>query len=275
LKVAVLAPTSSSLYSRLAVHLIAQEKGLQILGIVVRTPWNMVRIRDELKRDGSRLIKKVINKWILREQDFTSIRKEDTLYTLARRLKLIGQTLNDLSNHLNIPLIMVKDHNDFGCISFLQKIEPDVIVFTGGGLVREDLLKVPRLGVLNCHSGWLPDFRGMDVIEWALLDAKEVIPKIGLSLHFMDKGVDTGPILFQKKFELRLGDSFDIIRQRMQPIMVNMILDGLCRLRDDTIQAEPQKKDAGKQYFVMHPRLSEYANKILKYRLELTNAIDH
>ncbi len=264
MNVAVLAPTFSSLYSRLTVHLVAQEKGLHISGIIVRSPWSMVRIRAELKRDGSRLVKKVIDKWLLREKNFTSIRNEETLYTLTRRSKLIGQTLNDLSTHWNIPLIMVKDHNDSRSISFLQGIKPDVIVFTGGGLIRENLLKVPRLGVLNCHSGWLPNYRGMDVIEWALLDAKEDTPKIGLSLHYMDEGVDTGPILLQRKFELRSGDTFDIIRQRMQPIMVNMILDGLCGLRDGTFQPEPQKKDEGRQYFVMHPRLQEYALQKMK-----------
>src|SRR5436309_2693224 len=48
-----------------------------------------------------------------------------------------------------------------------------------------------RLGILNAHIGVLPAYRGMNVAEWAALEGGSV----GCSVHFIDTGIDTGPIL--------------------------------------------------------------------------------
>jgi methionyl-tRNA formyltransferase len=118
--------------------------------------------------------------------------------------------------------------------------------------------------VLNCHSGWLPEYRGMDVIEWAVLQSKGKKPQVGLSLHYMDQGVDTGPILLQKKLALKKGDTFEAIRARLAPLMVQLVVDGVNRLRDGKIKPRQQLPDEGKQYFVMHPRLQAVAKKVLQ-----------
>ena len=67
IKVAILAPINNSLYSLNTTCLLTQLKDVEVVGIVVRTPWNQARIRSELRRDGVRLMRKVINKWLLRD----------------------------------------------------------------------------------------------------------------------------------------------------------------------------------------------------------------
>jgi methionyl-tRNA formyltransferase len=62
--------------------------------------------------------------------------------------------------------------------------------------LRKQLLEVPRLGVLNAHLGLLPEIRGMSSPEWSLL---QHIP-VGVTIHFMDTGIDTGPILQRYEF---------------------------------------------------------------------------
>ncbi len=258
MRIAVLAPTPSSLYSRLVIHLAAREPGVEVTAIVVRSLWSPRRLRQDLQRDGARLVQKVYQKLVLRENAYEQDDPE-TILALARTADLPGGNLAAVARPRGIPLFTVRDHNDSRSETALRAAQPDVIAFTGGGLIRANILGVPRLGVINCHMGILPQYRGMDVVEWPILQASGGQPPIGLTLHFMDRGVDTGPILLQQRLDLRPGDSIPAIRQRLEPAMVQLMLEGIRGLRDDTITPAPQEPLAGHQYFVMHPRLKAAA----------------
>ena len=48
------------------------------------------------------------------------------------------------------------------------------VIFTGGGILGQPLLETARVGILNCHAGILPKYRGMDVIEWPVLLGNQI-----------------------------------------------------------------------------------------------------
>jgi folate-dependent phosphoribosylglycinamide formyltransferase PurN len=262
LRVAVLAPWKGSLYARLVAWLASREPRMRVVGIVVRTPWTWARMQSELRRDGTRLLAKVYRKMV-RGQSAYDPEDVETLGALARRASLPGRDLLELTRHIDCPVRVVDDANDAQTEDFLRSAAPDVIAFTGGGLVRSNILGAPRLGVLNCHMGVLPVYRGMDVVEWPFLEHTEN-PPIGLTLHFMDRGVDTGPILLERPTSPRAGDTFATLRQRFEPAMVELMTDGLRGLRDATLTSRPQAAQDGRQYFVMHDRLSQVAAKRLE-----------
>lgn len=269
MRLAVLAPVQSSLYSRLITFLAAQEPDLQVTVIIVRTPWTLARVRGELRRDGIWLVRKAVAKMLLGEQAYRS-EDPETIIAYARQVDLPPGTLKTLARTFGIPLVTVPDHNAPAALRALRSAAPDLIVFTGGGLLRKEVLAAARIGVMNCHSGILPCYRGMGVVEWPILEADGELPKIGLSLHLMDAGVDTGPILCQRRLALRPGDTFASIYTRLEPHMVELILKGLRGLRDGTIAPEPQNIDDGRQYFVLHPRLLAEAQRRL---YNITSAI--
>jgi len=265
MRVAILAPIKSSLYSRLVTHLAASEPGIEVVCIVVRTVWSIRRFRSDLHREGNRLLRKAYTRLVLSDEaaDWGS---SELLHSMARELNVPGTSLTDLAADYNIPLVEVKDHNDKVSENVLRDSKPDVIAFTGGGLIRENILNIPTRGILNCHMGILPEYRGMDVVEWPVIENRDGDPMLGLSLHFMDAGVDTGPILRQERIELQPGDTSESIRARMVPFMVTLMLDGIRGLRDGSITPEPQSLEAGKQYYVMHPRMVKYSEQRLSSR---------
>jgi methionyl-tRNA formyltransferase len=265
IRVVVLAPIRNSLYSLNTTCLLTQLKDVEVVGIIVRTPWDQARIRSELRRDGVRLMRKVINKWLLRDVDMDNGGAE-TLMSQSKEIDLQSKSLDELAKKAGIPILSATDHNQPEAELFLKNAAPDLIVFTGGGLIRANILEIPRLGVLNCHSGWLPKYRGMDVIEWAVLEAGSRKPEVGITLHYMDRGVDTGPILLQQKVELKKEDTFESIRRRMEPMMVKLIIKGVRELKDKTLHAKLQKPNDGQQYYVMHPRLQAVARTRLNDR---------
>ena len=74
----------------------------------------------------------------------------------------------------------------------LADCNPDLIVsIRYRRILRERAIAIPPKGVLNLHSGILPDYRGVMATFWAMLNEE---PEIGASLHWIvDSGIDTGP----------------------------------------------------------------------------------
>ena len=98
------------------------------------------------------------------------------------------------------------------------------------------------------------------MVEWTAAEGKIGDIGFGVSLHLMDKGVDTGPLI--KKVRLELGglNTFESIRAELEVKMVEMMLEGVRAFRDGSNVIKQQHRKDGRQYFVMHPRMKTYAD---------------
>lgn len=258
MRVAILAPIASSDYSLLVASFISMGSDVELVGVVVRSPFSCKRVRNEFQRDGIRLLEKVLNKVVLKnvEQDKAPDPKLQKMIKRAKR-----ETLRTFCRQQHIPYLVTSDHNSKRAVHFLKEIAPDVIAFTGGGLIRKEVLAIPRLGVLNCHSGILPDYRGMDVVEWPIAEGRMF--SVGLTLHFMDQGVDTGPILDWYYLHFQPGVTLTEIRKELARQMPFFMLQGLRNLGKGKTETTVQSLDRKKQYYVIHPRLKAYAETCL------------
>jgi methionyl-tRNA formyltransferase len=73
-------------------------------------------------------------------------------------------------------------------------------------IFKAPILNVPRLGVINCHAGKLPFYRGRNVLNWALInDEKE----FGITVHYVDEGIDTGDIIKQQCYPITEKDDYN------------------------------------------------------------------
>ena len=72
-------------------------------------------------------------------------------------------------------------------------------------IFRKRLMTLPRLQTINCHAGKLPFYRGRNILNWALInDEKE----FGITVHYIDEGIDTGDILNQQSFSISDQDNY-------------------------------------------------------------------
>lgn len=78
-------------------------------------------------------------------------------------------------------------------LELLRAVDPDLIIVFGAPILKEDWVTLPRLGTLNMHYGMLPWYRSGNSTQFALLH--ERIDRIGPTIHYVDKGVDTGSIV--------------------------------------------------------------------------------
>lgn len=89
--------------------------------------------------------------------------------------------------------VLDKPNSPQGCQT-LRELEPDLVIsIRYRCILREEAIAIPARGVINLHSGILPDYRGVMATFWAMLAGEK---EIGTTLHrIVDSGIDTGPIL--------------------------------------------------------------------------------
>jgi folate-dependent phosphoribosylglycinamide formyltransferase PurN len=258
--VVVFSPSRFSLYTICVTELL-KRNNIQVKAIFVRRLFNPDRFFSELSRDGSRLLKKIWKKLVLRENAYRT-NDYETIADFMRKENIGFKSVDDFKDKYGIPIVYCNDLNDSIVVEGIKKAKPDLVVFTGGGLIRQDILENSGAGILNCHMGVLPHYRGMDVIEWPILENNP--QEIGMTVHFMDKGVDTGDILRVRKVEIASNESIKQIRERFEPIMCREMVAACLDYLEGKLQRIPQKQKDGRQYFVMHPRLIELAESKLK-----------
>jgi phosphoribosylaminoimidazolecarboxamide formyltransferase/IMP cyclohydrolase len=98
--------------------------------------------------------------------------------------------------------------------SAIARAEPDLVVCAGFMRVFAPSV-VRRFRIVNTHPSLLPDFPGAHPIRDVLAAA---VPITGVTIHWVDDGVDTGPVLAQQPVEVRPGDDEDSLRERIQAV---------------------------------------------------------
>jgi len=127
-------------------------------------------------------------------------------------------------------------------VAALRRAELDLIVFAWWPyIVREPILRLPRLGCLNFHNSLLPHNRGKHPNFWSIVEGRPY----GVTLHFADPGVDDGPIAFQAEVPISWEDTGGSLYQRGQAAIVQLFRDSWPRIRRGDIPRVPQQADSG------------------------------
>jgi folate-dependent phosphoribosylglycinamide formyltransferase PurN len=255
--VVVFSPSRHSLYTICVTELLCR-RGVKVSAIVTRRLLNFRRFTREFSRDGVRLLRKIWRTIVLRKQAYRKSTYE-TIVDFMRAEEISVSVVDEFQTKRGIPVVYCEELNDSTTLEVLEKQKPDVVVFTGGGIIREEVLKHAGDGILNCHMGILPDYRGMDVVEWPLLEGHP--EKVGMTVHFMDKGVDTGDILATRPVDVRAGESLSDLRGRFEVPMCRLMSEVCAHWLEGRVSRHPQRSVEHRQYFIMHPHLREIVNR--------------
>lgn len=117
----------------------------------------------------------------------------------------------------------VANHNDAHCIAILEEIQPELIVLGDTRIITPPVINLPPLGVVNVHPGYLPLVRGNNPYVWALLHD---LPQ-GVSVHFIDEGIDTGPILVRRELEVAEGISYPQLLKEINVLCGDLLIEAM------------------------------------------------
>ncbi|MER1969075.1 formyltransferase family protein [Castellaniella sp. GW247-6E4] len=122
------------------------------------------------------------------------------IYNLARKEDVF---LPDFCRNRGIPYNFLWKGNSESVARWLRSLKPDlIVVFSMSQLLREEILEIPRLGVINLHPSFLPEYRGPNPDFWQYHNM-EMHP--GVTVHYVDAGEDTGDIIYQERMLIPLG----------------------------------------------------------------------
>jgi methionyl-tRNA formyltransferase len=146
----------------------------------------------------------------------------------------------------DIPIFTPESTDESGFINSLSRLNPDLFIVIGYALIlKQRLLELPRLMAVNFHASLLPEYRGKHPVFWALRNAEKWA---GLSVHAMDRGIDTGDLIYQVRVRTRRNDSvaslYERIMARSLPLVERLVHDAA----RGNICPYPQPQGSGSYY---------------------------
>jgi methionyl-tRNA formyltransferase len=159
---------------------------------------------------------------------------------LAVRFQSPDQHLRTMAAECGLPLLEFPNVNAPEVIQQVAGFGCDLFVsMSFDQIFKKDILHAARLGIINCHAGDLPRYRGRNVINWALINGEEFV---GVTVHAVDQGIDTGPILRKVYVPVAIDDDYPSILEKCYPACASALYSALCDLRDNpsAIAGTPQ-----------------------------------
>ena len=126
---------------------------------------------------------------------------------------------------------------DGAMVQWLRDAGTELVVLAGyQQLVSDAFLEAFPQRVINVHPALLPAFPGLGVVQAALDYGVKVF---GVTVHFVDGGVDTGPIIFQRAVELPEATEADEVLERLHPLEHELLVDAVRRIAEGAVRCDP------------------------------------
>lgn len=184
-------------------------------------------------------------------------------YATREKLADFDSPLTVLAAKHGASFVRIRSLHDEQAAECVRRNGLDLLINTAGVIFKSALLEAPRLGMLNAHMARLPEFRGMNVLEWSLWFGKEP----GITVHFVTPGIDLGDILQFSELPVTPDDTVVRLRAKSYPLMVETMAQCVAALREGRETRTPQSRNVGRQYFVMHPKLLAITDRRLAAKL--------
>jgi methionyl-tRNA formyltransferase len=148
-------------------------------------------------------------------------------------------TIREFLEVYNLDLWHFENFNHPSAVRVLGEREFDL--FIAGAfpqILGPELLAVPRLGALNVHLSLLPKYRGPSPCHWALENGEHTT---GVTVHYMDLGIDSGDIVLQRVVPIDPGESPQKLERRLAPIGAELLLEAIAQIEAGTACRAPQR----------------------------------
>ncbi|HTQ50942.1 MAG TPA: methionyl-tRNA formyltransferase [Candidatus Acidoferrales bacterium] len=159
----------------------------------------------------------------------------------GRDLKPQSSPVKVLAQKLDLPLLQPERARDEKFIAALRALQPELIVVAAyGQILPPSILDLPRHGCLNVHTSLLPKYRGAAPIQWAIAHGDA---ETGVTIMKMDAGLDTGPMLAQRRTPISPEDDSASLHDRLARLGAELLGQTIPDYVAGKIQPQPQPAD--------------------------------
>jgi methionyl-tRNA formyltransferase len=156
----------------------------------------------------------------------------------------------------SVPTITVPNINDPACIAFIHEHAPQLIAVCGTTVIKHEVFSLAPRGAINIHTGITPEYRSADPIFWALYNGEP--DKVGVTIHFVDRGIDTGPIIRQTAVPLHAQDTLPSINARCIQRGAELYLEALDDIAAGTVHAVQRLGVSGRAFYSIDLGVVQY-----------------
>ena len=139
---------------------------------------------------------------------FNMIIKDDSMEIafIVPRIGTTDTTLKAFSKKYDIDYLENSNVNSIFFLNLVKKYNCDIFIsMSFNQIFKKKIINLPRYKTINCHAGNLPFYRGRNILNWVLINDEDFF---GITVHYMDEGIDTGDIILQRKFPISDNDSY-------------------------------------------------------------------
>ena len=127
-------------------------------------------------------------------------------------------------------------------VAEIRALAPDVIVVMAyGQILPRSVLEIPRIACLNLHASLLPKHRGAAPIQAAIAAGDR---ETGISVMYMDEGLDTGDVMLQQSLELAADETGGSLHDRLAQLAPDALQEAFAQLQAGTAPRIPQDSSA-------------------------------
>lgn len=138
----------------------------------------------------------------------------------------------------------------------IKAINPDIMITCAfGQIISQEILDIPKYGVINIHASLLPKYRGSSPIQWCLVNGES---KTGVTIMRTALAVDSGDILLQKEIDILPEENAGELFDRLAVLGGEAIVEALEIIKDGKAVYTPQDESKATHY----PMISKEDGKI-------------
>jgi len=157
----------------------------------------------------------------------------------GRGRQLSAPAVKQVAGKLGLPIAQpqtLKNNPEFQ--EQLKGLAPEAIVVVAyGRIIPPWMLSLPDLGNFNVHASLLPKLRGAAPVQWAIASGET---STGVTIMRLDEGLDTGPILLQRRTPITNDDTALTLAPRLAELGAHLMLQAVPQIAAKTLEAVPQ-----------------------------------
>jgi methionyl-tRNA formyltransferase len=219
------------------------EQDVPVKGIIVeekKGKKNWTRLKKKIHKDGF----------------ITAVSRMLQVYFL----KLTKQNIVSLAEKQGIDVYRVNKFNSKKCSELLQTLNIDLFAIVSAPILKDYVFTKARLGCLNAHPGWLPKYRGLGGNAYAVQNGDSP----GVTVHYIDEGIDTGNIIVREKLTIQPRDKIAGINDRAMARGAEIMAAVIHRIQEQKLVMPRIDESQGEMYYAMPYSAVKKLNRKLK-----------
>jgi methionyl-tRNA formyltransferase len=146
--------------------------------------------------------------------------------------------LKGIAQNVNIPFLTHPKINSDEFLNVLDVFECDIFIsMSFNQIFKKNIIQFCSKGIINCHAGKLPFYRGRNVLNWVLINNES---EFGVTVHFVDEGIDTGDIILQQVYPITDEDNYCTLLTRAYKSCSELLYEAIKQIQDGVNDRIPQ-----------------------------------